>query len=328
VKKETLLFNFFIINLVVFILIAPLVIFYGPFASLKIFTLETIITSRHPQVAEFFLSKEKISQLLKQSNSGIITVEPVIMNKKNVLLDNSNGIRIEEISGKSFKGKVMLIDNPNFVRIAVTNELGVAGQRLSELVIENKAIGGINAGGFFDPNAQGNGAFPDGITVQNGEIIYNNVGNKYVSIIGLDKNGVLILEEMSVKEIKEKEIQHAVTFQPYLLLNGIPQIEGDGGWGLAPRTGIGQRSDGTIIFVVIDGRQPGWSMGATLRDLMNVFIEYQALNAANLDGGSSTEMYYNGQIINRLWNVFGERYMPTAFIVVLNDEQNNKGETD
>jgi len=324
-KKTTVLFNFFIINSIVFIIIAPFVIFYGPFASLKKFTLETIITSRHPQVAEFFLPKETINQLLNQHRSKIITVEPVIMNKKNVLLDNTNGIKIEEISGKSFKGKVMLIDNPNLVKVAVTNELGVAGQRLSELVNENKAIGGINAGGFFDPNAQGNGAFPDGITVQNGEIIYNNVGNNYTSIIGLDKNGRLILEEMSIKEIKEREIQHAVTFEPYLILNGIPQIDGDGGWGLAPRTGIGQRSDGTIIFVVIDGRQPGWSMGATLRDLMNVFIEYQALNAANLDGGSSTEMYYNGQIINRLWNIFGERYMPTAFIVMPNGLE-NKGE--
>ena len=324
-KKTTILLNFFIINIIVFIIIAPLVIFYGPFTSLKRFALETIITSRHPQVAELFLSKEIMNELLNQSKLKTITVEPVILDKKNVLFDSANGIRIEEISGKSFKGKVMLIDNPNLVKVAVTNELGIAGQRLSELVAENKAIGGINAGGFFDPDAQGNGAFPDGITVRDGEIVYNNVGNDYASIIGLDKNGKLFLDKMSVNEIKERGIQHAVTFEPYLLLDGIPQIKGDGGWGLAPRTGIGQKADGTIIFVVIDGRQPGWSMGATLRDLMNVFIEYQALNAANLDGGSSSEMYYNGQIINRLWNIFGERYIPTAFIVMPNDLE-NKGE--
>jgi exopolysaccharide biosynthesis protein len=57
-------------------------------------------------------------------------------------------------------------------------------------------------------------------------------------------------------------------------------------------------------------------MGATLRDLMNVFMEYGALQAANLDGGSSAEMVCGGQVVNRLWNVFGERYLPTAWLVM------------
>ncbi len=108
----------------------------------------------------------------------------------------------------------------------------------------------------------------------------------------------------------------AVTFEPVLIRDGKPLIYGDGGKGIAPRTGIGQTADGSIIFVVIDGRQPTWSMGATISDLMNVFLEYHAVNAINLDGGSSTELVYDGKVMNRLWNIFGERYIPTAFVVM------------
>lgn len=323
-KKSIAILYFLIFNLFLFLLTAPLIIFYGPFNNLKIFTLETILTSRHPQVAEFFLSKEKIKELSEAYHQKIITVEPVIISKQHIIADNSNGLRVEEIKGKNFKGKVMLVYDPRQLKIAVSGELGIAGQRLTELVADNNAIAGINAGGFYDPNAQGNGAFPDGITVCDGSVIHNSIGNEPTNIIGFDHKGALILKTMTVQEIDSLNISNAVSFHPNLLLGGIPQIEGDGGWGLAPRTGIGQKADGTVILVVIDGRQPGWSMGATLRDLMNVFVEYGAENAANLDGGSSTEMVYNGQIINKLWNIYGERYIPTAFIVLPKSEIGNE----
>lgn len=314
-KKVRIIFYFLIFNLIIFFLSAPLVIFYGPFNSLKLFTIGAIHTSRHAEIAEYFLPKDQVLQIRREYNQKIM-VEPVITNIGKRFEDRDNGILIEEISGRYFKGKVMLIQDPTQLRLAVTKELGTAGQRLSELVAENGAIAGINGGGFYDPNAQGNGAFPEGITVLDGQIIHNSLGMKRANIIGFNSKGRLILKELSVSQIESEDIQHAVSFLPNLILQGQPQISGDGGWGLAPRTGIGQKADGTVILVVIDGRIPGWSAGATLRDLMNVFIEYGAENAANLDGGSSTEMIYNGQIINRLWNVFGERYIPTAFIVM------------
>ncbi len=308
--------SFLILNVLIFALSAPLIAFYGPFPSLQIFTVSTIMTSRHPQVAEFFLSKEKIAEITRSYQQQTISVEPVIISKENFVYDYDNGIRIEEIKGKNFKGKVMLIKNPAQVKVAVTSELGTAGQRLSQLINDHGAIAGINGGGFYDPDAQGNGAFPDGITVVEGRIVHNCVENDSVDIIAFNEQGKLVLKKISIGDIQNLGINNAVSFYPNLILDSKPQIQGDGGWGLAPRTGIGQKPDGTVIFVVIDGRQPGWSMGATLRDLMNIFIEYGAYQAANLDGGSSTEMIYNNRIINRLWNIYGERYIPTAFVVM------------
>ena len=48
---------------------------------------------------------------------------------------------------------------------------------------------------------------------------------------------------------------------------------------------------------------------------MNVFMDYNAVNDINLYGGSSSELNYNGKVMNRLWNILGERYIPTAFVV-------------
>lgn len=303
-------------NIILFLVLAPLVVFYGPFHSLTVFSVDTILNSRHPQVAEFFLSNERILEITKSLNDEDITVEPVIRIRENLIEDKNNGIRIERIKGKYFQGVVMQITNPLQIKLAVTNELGTAGQVLSNLVSQSSAVAGINAGGFYDPNSQGNGAFPDGITVKDGLIIHNNIGSEATNMIGFDFDGHLIIQSMTAEDISIGKLQNAVSFIPNLIIDGRPKIIGDGGWGLAPRTGIGQKADGTVIFVVIDGRQPGWSMGATLRDLMNVFIEYEAENAANLDGGSSTEIIYQGQIINKLWNIYGERYIPTAFVVL------------
>ncbi|EGW39974.1 phosphodiester glycosidase family protein, partial [Desulfosporosinus sp. OT] len=215
----------------------------------------------------------------------------------------------------NYKGKVMLIKDPTRVKLAVTKEIGVTGERVSELVKDMGAIAGINAGGFDDPEGKGNGAFPDGLTVQDGKLVYNNVGEREVNIVGFDDQGKMVLGNITAKQLEMKHIRDAVTFVPNLVVEGKSVVSGDGGWGIAPRTGIGQMADGTIIFVVIDGRQPSWSIGATLSDLAKVFEDYHAVNAVNLDGGSSSEICYQGKVLNELPNVFGERNVPTAFVV-------------
>lgn len=231
------------------------------------------------------------------------------------IVDTSLGITVEDITGPNFKGKVMLIKDPTRVKLAVNKDIGVMGERVSELVKGREGIAGINAGGFYDPDGKGNGAFPDGLTVQDGKLVYNNVGEKEVNIVGFDNQGKMVIGNMTANKLEAQHIREAVTFAPNLIVEGKSVILGDGGWGIAPRTGIGQMADGTVIFVVIDGRQPNWSIGATLSDLMKVFEDYHAVNAVNLDGGSSSEMVYQGKVINKLWNIFGERYVPTAFVV-------------
>jgi len=312
--KIKMILAFLGFNIILVSILAPFVVFWGPFSSLKVMAVGAVASSRHPQVVQAFLSDAEINRI-KNLNSDQGTGGGLVIGRTNVISDPSKGITIEDIKASSFKGKVMLIKDPKRVKLAVTKEIGVTGERVSDLVKDTGAIAGINAGGFYDPDFKGNGAFPDGLTMHDGKLVNNNVGDKAVNIIGFDDKDKLVLANMTAKELEEKNMREVVTFEPYLIVDGKPMVKGNGGQGVAPLTGIGQMADGTIIFVVIDGRQPTWSIGATLRDLMNVFQDYHAVNAANLDGGSSSEMVYNGKVINRLWDIFGERYIPTAFVV-------------
>jgi exopolysaccharide biosynthesis protein len=315
IKRNYLLIKIFLFigyNILLTALLAPFVVFWGPFDSLKQVAVGSIEMSRHPQVVRLFLSEAQIADIMQANNSSANL--GVTLTKEKTISDA--GIVIEDIKGRNFKGKVMLIKDPTRVKVAVTKELGVTGERVSDLVRNAGAIAGINAGGFYDPSGKGNGAYPDGITVHNGQVVHSNAGSAKVSIVGIDKAGKLILGDLNEAEVKAKNIMEAVTFYPVLIRNGKQVVSGDGGLGIAPRTGIGQTADGTIIFVVIDGRQPTYSLGATIRDLMNIFVEYHAVNAINLDGGSSSELVYNDKVMNRLWNIFGERYIPTAFVVM------------
>ena len=119
---------------------------------------------------------------------------------------------------------------------------------------------------------------------------------------------------MTGSQAIERGIRDAVTFGPALVVNGEPVGVSGSGSGLNPRSAIGQRADGAVLMLVIDGRQVN-SLGATLSDLIEIMLEYGAVNAANLDGGSSSLLYYEGEYLNRGVVLTGSRDIPTAFIV-------------
>ena len=83
-----------------------------------------------------------------------------------------------------------------------------------------------------------------------------------------------------------------------------------------PRTAVGIKGDGTVVFVVVDGRQPGYSSGMTGRELGQFLVEYGVVNAAMLDGGASSEMIYNGTLVSRPSFKGQERPLAGGFIVV------------
>ena len=157
----------------------------------------------------------------------------------------------------------------------------------------------MNAGGFYDPDWNGNGALPHGVVFSNGEIVSEyveaNVGGGF---IGFTKEDKFVLGSMSKYEAQKMGMRDAVQFGPFLIINGKRSfVRGNGGWGIAPRTAIGQRKDGIVLFLVINGRLAN-SIGADMIDLCDIMENYGAYNAANLDGGSSSELVIEGKIIN------------------------------
>ncbi|MNP35981.1 hypothetical protein D3C76_1293370 [compost metagenome] len=127
------------------------------------------------------------------------------------------------------------------------------------MVARTGALAGVNGGGFADPNWKGNGFKPIGVVISQGKMYYNGISsNASTQIVGLDKQGKMIAGKYTIEELVELGIQEAVTFQPRIIVNGKGQIRSKkDGWGIAPRTAMGQKEDGSILFVVIDGRQLG-----------------------------------------------------------------------
>lgn len=222
---------------------------------------------------------------------------------------------IEPVEGKGFKGYILYISDPKKLRIAVPAAYG-KGEKVSSMVKRTGAIAGVNAGGFVDPEWKGNGFQPTGIVMSGGKLFYNDAGMDTKNhVVGIDKEGHMIAGKYSPNELLKMGMSEAVTFAPRFIVNGEGQIKSEAdGWGIAPRTCMAQKADGTIMFAIIDGRQTH-SIGATLYDVQKLFLERGAIIAANLDGGSSTVLVKGNEIVNKPASEYGERYLPTAWLV-------------
>lgn len=230
------------------------------------------------------------------------------------LVSDEDGIIICEVFGSTYRGHMMIILDPARVFVGVCKNVGnpnASGQKVSQIMERYGAIAATNAGGFEDPNGQGSGTVPLGFVYSEGERVYSGGPDL---LIGFDKNNVLVVGQMSTSKADSLGIRDAVTFRPALIVNGQPaQISGTGG-GLNPRTAIGQREDGAVLLLCIDGRQAN-SLGATYADLIEIFLDFGAINAANLDGGSSALMMYKGKDVSSRSNLISDRYLPTTILV-------------
>lgn len=250
---------------------------------------------------------------------------------------DENGIRIEEITGRTFFAKMMIIKDPSRVTSTTIYPWSDAshsksGKTLEELVTEGDYLAGINGGEY---ESAGNwGGLPKGVVVCQGEIQFNKPENGDV-LVGFSKEHKLVIKDISnfspenaQKVVEENEIMDAVCFKDLngtdnnhftkLIVNGeATQITGSGS-GANPRTAIGQRADGAVLFLVCDGRGASGHLGATAADVIQIMQDYGAVNAANLDGGSSSSMYYNGQYemtsVTLYYSTSSWR-LPTAFVV-------------
>lgn len=310
-----------ILALLILLTVASYIFCKGPSrAASDLFVSTMMETSALKFVPRLFFEEQEIQDILDR-NSTIETLEItdnsliVIPTAEEIAEDEEREpLEIIDIASSTFKGKLMLIRDPSRVVISVPPVLGANGKgiQISEMVEREGAVAGINAGGFIDKGGVGNGGQPLGIVIKNGELLYD--GGSSV-VVGFDKDNKLIVGWMSAQEAMEKNIRDACSFGPVFMVNGKrADVSGSGG-GLNPRTCIGQAADGTVLLLTIDGRQ-ATSIGATYEDCINILEEYGAVNAANLDGGSSTVMYYNGEIINVCASVYGPRNLPTAFVVL------------
>ena len=215
------------------------------------------------------------------------SIEKQDMNAITIQKQDGKVIDVEDISGHGWVGKKMYVYDPRAIRVVVPSVVG-QGETISSMVKRTGALAGVNGGGFDDPQGLGNGFAPIGVIMSGGKILYTSVdGTVPQQVVAFDNTGKLIIGKYSIDELLDLHVTDAVSFYPRIIANGraLP-IVGDG---LNPRTAIGQRADGVIVIVVIDGRQTK-SIGASLKDVQDLLLKEGCINAGFLDGGASSEM--------------------------------------
>ncbi len=309
---HSLIFRFIIVTLVFFAATSPIIVLFGPFGNLKRAVVGAIMRSRHPQYITWLYNQDELNEIL-----GVVkTTEQTQVLSFKPRTDST--LSLQKIETTRFVGYLLEIPNPQRIQVATAEDIQEKGDTTSRIAKKNNAVAAINGGGFYDPNGTGTGRLPYGFIIHEGKyLLGQQVDDKErVDFVGMTRSGNLIAGNYNKKELHDLGVTEVLTFGPPLIMNGKKVIRsGDGGWGISPRSAIGQKKDGTMMFLVIDGRQPGYSIGATLVDVQNIMYEKGAYIAANLDGGSSTTLYYNGNVVNKPADLLGERMIPTAFIV-------------
>ena len=310
---------------------------YGPYSGFRDWLITTAMTTMtHQYFATWFYDDQTIQEVLAKNKveetDEITNTNTIIVNKtsskkeyaneyEKAILEkdpNNEDYKIIEIEGKGYSGYLAAIYDPSRIKTVYTKKLGTSGQYLTQMAKDNDALIAINGGGFEDPNFNSNGANPLGITFSDGKLITSKTWKGSGGLIGFTQDDKLVLGKMTVKQAQDMKVRDGVTFGPFLIVNGKPsKVLGNGGWGTAPRTAIGQRQDGIVLFLVIDGRTVT-KPGADMNDLIEIMQNYGAYNAANLDGGTSSVMVVDGKIINDPVDSSGAhrtRFISTGFIL-------------
>ena len=249
----------------------------------------------------------------KNYNTGITTKQGDTV----LAVNAERGILIAEIVGEDslgmeYAGKVALVKRPENVIVGTCAGLFEYGSYVSEMVADYNAVLGINASGFADYEGNGTGGLPYGFLKSEGEQLQSAVGNGW-KIIGFDQENHLQVGAFS----DTSGLRDAVEFHPALIIDGKNLVAGTGLNEQQPRTAIGQAEEGTVIMLVVDGRQ-FHSFGISIERCAGIMEKYGAYQASMLDGGSSSVMVYDGREITSPTTLSQNqegRPLPNAFLV-------------
>ena len=287
-------------------------VFNGPSeAARNVLTMSLTEASATKWVPGIFLGDEVVEEIRNKSGEALeeeySDASQVVINKDGSLTDSDewanypDGIRIEEYKGETYNAHIMIIRDPSQIYMATSTDgdfsMDIPGTRIHNEIVDEGAIAAINAGAFNDDGSANSyvGSIPAGLLMVDGEV----KSNQFHSLVpeegfaGFTFDNILVVaKSMTPERAKELGIRDGCEFGPVLIMNGTVNQEAyNANSGYNPRTAIGQRADGAVIFLCIDGRQAS-SLGGTYRDVIDIMVEYGAVNACNMDGGSSSVMMY------------------------------------
>ncbi len=318
------------------IAIICLFLMYGPISYFRnLWVTSAMTTMSHKYLAYIFFNQNTINHILdnnKVIESGsdgttdgvdIAGEDPGIYEsiyEEQVLKrDPGNDLyKVIDVEGNGYKGHLLVVYDPSRVRLYQYEGISHGGKQLDKMLELAGAKAGTNASGF-SVNYNTYQYTIAGSVIMNGKVVSNGGATGWGGgIVGFTNDNKLLLTKKSAYEAVKMGVRDGMSFGPFLVVNGEPsKFKGNGGYGIAPRTAIGQRKDGIVLMLVIDGRRPGHSMGVDMVELTNIMVKYGAYNASNLDGGGSSSMVVDGEVLSVAGGsgYSGERYLPNAWIV-------------
>ncbi len=349
---------FLLLFTLVFLLVGGLavilnLIFNGPSTAARdILTMSLLEPSGTKWIPGLFMSDELLEEIRTRSNAelpaDVSDTSQVVINKDGISGSSDewanypDGIYIESYSGDTYNAHIMVIRDPSSVYLSCANggsfSRNKPGARITDQIQSEGAIAAINAGAFYDDSSSSPevGSTPEGLVLSGGAVKWTNGAPPKGAggFVGFNSDDILVVaESMTAAKAQELNIRDGCEFGPVLIMNGqINESIYNSNSGYNPRTCIGQRADGAVIFLCIDGRQAG-SVGGTYRDCIDILWDYGCVNACNLDGGSSSIMLYRDsyglygdagqvQMINN-YSLLQEnpRRMPTFWMVRPSNEE-------
>lgn len=297
-------------------------IFNGPSpAARDVLTMSLLEPSGTKWIPGLFMDAETLDSIRTREDSNLTdefsNTSEIVINKDAAIstgtdewANSPDGIRFESHSGDTYNAHIMIVRDPSKVYLGTSTEnfsTSIPGTRIDDQIETDGAIAGVNAGAFFDNGTSDPsvGSVPEGLVYSKGVCKWTTGSppNGIKGFAGFNKDNILVVaqDNLSKAQAEELNIRDGCCFGPVLIMNGeINQEAYNSNSGWNPRTAIGQRKDGAVVFVCIDGRQAG-SAGGTYKDVIDIMIEYGVVNACNMDGGSSSIMVYRDT-----YGLFGE----------------------
>lgn len=297
-------------------------IFNGPSpAARDVLTMSLLEPSGTKWIPGLFMDAETLDSIRTREDSNLTdefsNTSEIVINKDAAIstgtdewANSPDGIRFESHSGDTYNAHIMIVRDPSKVYLGTSTEnfsTSIPGTRIDDQIETDGAIAGVNAGAFFDNGTSDPavGSVPEGLVYSKGVCKWTTGSppNGIKGFAGFNKDNILVVaqDNLSKAQAEELNIRDGCCFGPVLIMNGeINQEAYNSNSGWNPRTAVGQRKDGAVVFVCIDGRQAG-SAGGTYKDVIDIMIEYGVVNACNMDGGSSSIMVYRDT-----YGLFGE----------------------
>ena len=324
---KTILRRFFLVLFIAIVLVFTALIlvlntvFNGPSPTARNqLTMTLIEASATKWIPALFIGEDTVAEIRTGENvelaENVTDVSAVVISRNALTSANDewaaypDGIRIETVSGNTYNATVMIVRNPEQVYLGISTHEGfstsIPGKRLTAAIEDEGAIAAVNGGAFNDNGTTASyvGTLPAGLVYSEGECVWTSgKPSETRGFAGFTEDNILIVhkDNISKAQAEELNIRDGCCFGPVLIMNGEINMEAyNKVSGLNPRTAIGQRADGAVVFVCIDGRQPS-SMGGEYADVIDIMVEYGAINACNMDGGSSTVMLYRDT-----YGIYGE----------------------